>query len=290
MARTAAHPHRIAFGAAPRLARRATVRSAAPIGARTRSRRPAAARPAQRIERLRRARRRSKRPARMRSRRCAASARFARCRTGCSRSASAMASTWIDDSIATTPQATLEALASLAAARSRCSSAVTSAGSTGAVRRSGARAIRRTRSSRWARTARVSRACCANAPAHYRLHPATTLAEAVAARAGSRRQDGVILLSPGAPSFDQFRDYAERGRAFAALGRLRSATLHRRDRKDSASPDRLASICRASIRCGSGVSCEHGVACGFAVDEMNREMPSRLRCDAVSSVSSRGLD
>ncbi len=28
---------------------------------------------------------------------------------------------------------------------------------------------------------------------------------------------GVILLSPGAPSFDQFRDYAERGRAFAEL-------------------------------------------------------------------------
>ena len=31
-------------------------------------------------------------------------------------------------------------------------------------------------------------------------------------------EGGVILLSPGAPSFDQFRDYAERGRAFAELG------------------------------------------------------------------------
>ncbi|HWU53698.1 MAG TPA: UDP-N-acetylmuramoyl-L-alanine--D-glutamate ligase, partial [Tahibacter sp.] len=28
---------------------------------------------------------------------------------------------------------------------------------------------------------------------------------------------GVVLLSPGAPSFDQFRDYADRGRAFTQL-------------------------------------------------------------------------
>jgi UDP-N-acetylmuramoyl-L-alanine---L-glutamate ligase len=30
-------------------------------------------------------------------------------------------------------------------------------------------------------------------------------------------EHGVILLSPGAPSFDQFKDYAERGRRFSAL-------------------------------------------------------------------------
>lgn len=48
---------------------------------------------------------------------------------------------------------------------------------------------------------------------------ADSLADAVRIAAGWAEPDGVVLLSPAAPSFDLFRDYQDRGRAFVAAVR-----------------------------------------------------------------------
>lgn len=50
-----------------------------------------------------------------------------------------------------------------------------------------------------------------------RLIDAGTLDAALPAACEALGGDGLVLLSPGAPSFPVFRDYAERGRRFAAL-------------------------------------------------------------------------
>src|SRR5690606_27701547 len=49
------------------------------------------------------------------------------------------------------------------------------------------------------------------------LEAATDLVEAIGKARALLAGDGVILLSPGAPSFGPYSDYTERGRHFAEL-------------------------------------------------------------------------
>ena len=54
--------------------------------------------------------------------------------------------------------------------------------------------------------------------AGFTLGAAGDLPEAVALAKHALAGEGVLLLSPGAPSFGAYRDYVERGRHFARLG------------------------------------------------------------------------
>ncbi|KGQ17716.1 UDP-N-acetylmuramoylalanine-D-glutamate ligase [Lysobacter dokdonensis DS-58] len=55
------------------------------------------------------------------------------------------------------------------------------------------------------------------AHAGFALHAATDLEDAMAQARATLGGEGVILLSPGAPSFGAYKDYVARGRHFAAL-------------------------------------------------------------------------
>lgn len=124
---------------------------------------------------------------------------------------------WINDSIATTPQATLAALDSLAG------SAVT------VIVGGHERGLDWSAFVERCRTAPPQAVICqgANGPRiaavldaagiGARCERVVDLAAAVAAARALTPAGGVVLLSSGAPSFDQFHDYAERGRAFATL-------------------------------------------------------------------------
>ena len=124
---------------------------------------------------------------------------------------------WVNDSISTTPLATLAALESL---HGRAVTVLVGGHDRGldwtpfveAMRSAPAHAI----VCMGANGARIE-AALREAEVRCPILPVDDLAGAVAEAKTHTPRGGVILLSPGAPSFDQFKDYAERGRRFAAL-------------------------------------------------------------------------
>jgi UDP-N-acetylmuramoylalanine--D-glutamate ligase len=132
---------------------------------------------------------------------------------------------WINDSISTTPLATLAALDSLAG---RDITVIVGGHDRGldwspfveAVgRRSALNVV-----AQGANGPRIA-AALAQAKASCALTLVDDLTAAVTHARSATPSGGVILLSPGAPSFDQFRDYAERGRRFAELAGFDGASI-----------------------------------------------------------------
>jgi len=124
--------------------------------------------------------------------------------------------TWVNDSISTTPHATLAALDCFGERRI----ALLVGGHDRGVDWSG------TADALAARSPLAVVTMGANGPrihqllegrGSYRLCAAADLADAVEQAREALGGDGVLLLSPGAPSFGPYRDYVERGRHFASL-------------------------------------------------------------------------
>lgn len=122
---------------------------------------------------------------------------------------------WINDSISTTPQATLAALGSL---EGHQVTVIVGGHDRGldwsdfvaGVRRHAPHAI-------VAQGANGPRIAQALRDAGVSVEETGDLTQATARARELTPSRGTILLSPGAPSFDQFHDYAERGRRFAEL-------------------------------------------------------------------------
>lgn len=124
---------------------------------------------------------------------------------------------WINDSISTTPQATLAALESL---QGREVTVIVGGHDRGldwngfvdaVTSRKALRIV--TQGANGPRIAHALRASKSELP----LGDVDKLADAVEMARTVTPEGGVVLLSPGAPSFDQFHDYAERGKRFAEL-------------------------------------------------------------------------
>jgi UDP-N-acetylmuramoylalanine--D-glutamate ligase len=133
---------------------------------------------------------------------------------------------YVNDSIATTPYATIEALRSIAArpvtvlvggfdrgvdwrpfvghVAAHPPLAVVTMGANGPA---------------------IAAALKASGTPGFALRETSTLADALAQARALAPAGGTILLSPGAPSFDAFRDYAERGREFARLSGFDPAAI-----------------------------------------------------------------
>lgn len=133
---------------------------------------------------------------------------------------------YINDSIATTPYATIEALLSLAG---RETTVLVGGFDRGVkwnafiehVGRHPPHAI----VTMGANGGAIAAALKANPAPGFRLASGASLADAVASARSLTPAGGTILLSPGAPSFDQFHDYAERGREFARLAGFDPAAI-----------------------------------------------------------------
>jgi UDP-N-acetylmuramoylalanine--D-glutamate ligase len=126
---------------------------------------------------------------------------------------------WVDDSIATTPHATLAALAHF---DDRVVTVLVGGHDRGLDWTGFAAAVMPVPPHRilcfGAAGPRIAATLAAEPDLAPRVACLATLDQAVVAARTITPEGGVILLSPGAPSFDAFRDYAERGRHFAAAG------------------------------------------------------------------------
>jgi UDP-N-acetylmuramoylalanine--D-glutamate ligase len=133
---------------------------------------------------------------------------------------------YINDSIATTPYATIEALLSFAG---RATTVLVGGFDRGVSWRAFVDHVARhpphaivTMGANGPAIAVALEAV--EAPA-FALASSDSLADAVVRAQALTPPGGTILLSPGAPSFDQFRDYAERGREFARLAGFDPAAI-----------------------------------------------------------------